>query len=190
MPISEKKRRGAAPLAIAAGLLITFAGFRVSVSKTPESIAANHFAKPENTKPKTAEAETMTTIESRIITVRINRPYQSVYDFLANPENWNQWASGLGKSIKHTPEGWTAQGPEGPVKVRFTPPNNFGVVDHYVIPASGAEIYIPMRLITNNTGCELQFTLFRAPTTSDETYAHDAAWVQKDLNTLKSLLEK
>ena len=132
----------------------------------------------------------MTTLESQVIAVRINRPYQSVYDFLAHPENWNHWASGLGTSIKHTAEGWTAQGPEGPIKVRFTPPNDFGVVDHYILPASGPELYVPMRLIANHTGSELQFTLFREPAMSDEQYAADAAWVQKDLTTLKSRLEK
>jgi hypothetical protein len=182
---SEKKPRRSAQLAIAASLLLTFAGFRVSVSETLESAATERIAKSQP-----AKAETMTTVESQTIAVRINRPFQSVYDFLAIPENWNQWATGLGKSIKHTKDGWVAGTQNGPIKVRFTPPNNFGVVDHYVVRSSGAEIYVPMRLITNNTGCELQFTLFREPNMSDETYASDAGWVQKDLNTLKSLLEK
>jgi hypothetical protein len=33
------------------------------------------------------------------------------------------------------------------------------------------------------------FILFRQPNTSDEKFAEDAAWVQKDLRTLKDVLE-
>src|SRR5271167_4297371 len=87
-----------AHVAIAVALLLTFGGIRVSISKTLEGVAANHVTNSESKKSKTAETETMTTLKSRVITVHINRPYQAVYEFLANPEHWNQWASGLGKS--------------------------------------------------------------------------------------------
>jgi hypothetical protein len=47
-----------------------------------------------------------------------------------------------------------------------------------------------MRLITNGSGCELLFTLFREPGITDESYNADANFVQRDLNALKELLEK
>jgi len=47
-----------------------------------------------------------------------------------------------------------------------------------------------MRLIINGSGCELLFTLFREPNMSDAQFASDAGFVQRDLNGLKSLLEK
>jgi hypothetical protein len=47
-----------------------------------------------------------------------------------------------------------------------------------------------MRLIANATGCELLFTLYREPNLSDAQFASDAAYVQRDLNRLKSVLEK
>ena len=130
------------------------------------------------------------TVESRIITVRIDRPFDNVYEFLADPANWNQWAFGLGKNIRRSKDGWIADSDGGIARVRFTPRNRFGVVDHTVIRPSGQRVYVPMRLIVNGSGCELHFTLFREPMMSDAQFASDARFVQRDLDGLKRLLEK
>ena len=130
-----------------------------------------------------------TTYESRTISIRINRPADMVYDFMSVPENLPKWASGLGKSLTKTDGEWITETLQGPMKVRFTEWNSFGVLDHYVIPESGLEIYIPMRVISNGTGSELIFTLFRLSDMSDEKFAEDAEWVKRDLNALKNLLE-
>ena len=82
-----------------------------------------------------------------------------------------------------------ADGPQGPVKVKFTDRNDFGVVDHYVRSNVGAEIYIPMRVIANGPGSSVIFTLFRLPSMSEAEFTADADWVRSDLNSLKELLE-
>ena len=130
------------------------------------------------------------TVESRTITVRIDRPFDKVYDFLVDPTNWNQWAFGLGRNIRHSQEGWMADSDGAVATVQFTPRNNFGVVDHSVIRPSGQRVYVPMRLIANSSGCELLFTLFREPNMSDAQFASSAGFVERDLNGLKRLLEK
>jgi hypothetical protein len=130
------------------------------------------------------------TVESRIITVRIDRPFDKVHEFLVDPANWNQWAFGLGRNIRQSPDGWIADSDSGVARVQFTPRNSFGVVDHTVIRPSGQRVYVPMRLIANGSGCELLFTLFREPDMSDGQFASDAGFVQRDLNGLKRLLEK
>lgn len=130
------------------------------------------------------------TVESRTITVRIDRPFGKVYEFLVNPTNWNQWAFGLGKNIRRSKDGWIADSDGGKANVRFTSRNSFGVLDHTVIRPSGQRVYVPLRLIVNGSGCELQFTLFREPKMSDEQFASDAGFVQRDLDGLKKLLEK
>jgi hypothetical protein len=112
-----------------------------------------------------------------------------VYGFMSAPENFPKWASGLGKSLTKTDGVWIAETQHGPMKVRFTERNSFGVLDHYVIPEPGREIYIPMRVISNGTGSEVLFTLFRLPEMSDEKFAQDAEWVKRDLDALKNLLE-
>jgi hypothetical protein len=126
---------------------------------------------------------------SRNLGISINLNAEDVYNFVAAPENLLRWASGLGNSIKQIEGEWVAEGPEGPVKVRFTERNDFGILDHWVIPKPGTQIYIPMRVIPNGSGCKLIFTLFRLPGMSDEKFAADAEWVMRDLTSLKNLLE-
>ncbi|MBV9265518.1 MAG: hypothetical protein JO061_05040, partial [Acidobacteriaceae bacterium] len=112
-------------------------------------------------KRESSASRANSTVESRTLSVRIDRPFATVYEFLVNPANWNQWAFGLGKSLRQSNGGWIADSDGGIVEVRFTPRNDFGVVDHTVIRPSGATIYVPMRLIINGNRCELLFTLFR-----------------------------
>lgn len=129
-------------------------------------------------------------VESRTLSVRIDQPFARVYEFMVDPGNWNQWAFGLGKSLRQSNGGWIADSDGGIVKVRFTARNPYGVLDHTVIRSSGAQVYVPMRLIANGSGCELLFTLFREPGISDDRYDSDGNFVQRDLDRLKALLEK
>ena len=130
-----------------------------------------------------------TTHPLRNLSVSINRDARDVYNFVCVPENFPRWASGLGKSLKRVNGEWVAETPGGPVRVRFTERNEFGILDHWVSPKPGLQIYIPMRVIPNGSGCELVFALFRLPDMSDEEFAADAEWVMRDLNSLKNLLE-
>ena len=130
------------------------------------------------------------TVESRTIGVSISRERDEVYQFLAEPANFPLWASGLCKSIRPHGELWIAETRRGPVKVRFTAPNAFGIVDHYVSASSDSEIYVPMRVIANGAGCEVLLTLFRQPGMSDAKFGEDVHWVERDLQVLKTRLEK
>jgi hypothetical protein len=122
--------------------------------------------------------------------VSINCHPDKVYGFLSNPENLSKWARGLGKSVRKLNADWIVDTPQGPMKVRFIEKNNFGVLDHYVNPAPGVEVYVPMRVFANGSGSEVIFTLFRLPDMSDEKYAEDVGCVERDLTTLKTILER
>jgi hypothetical protein len=76
------------------------------------------------------------------------------------------------------------------MKFRFVERNDFGILDHYVRPPHGAEIYVPLRVIANGTGSELVFTLFRLPGMTQEEFERDAATVLQDLTSLKRVLER
>jgi hypothetical protein len=95
----------------------------------------------------------------------------------------------LAKSLKKVNGEWVAEAPEGQVKVRFTERNDFGILDHYVAIRPGVEVYIPMRVIANGAGSEVMFTVFRLPGMTDDTFARDVEWVERDLRALKALLE-
>ena len=78
----------------------------------------------------------------------------------------------------------------GTVKVRFADKNKFGVLDHEVTLGSGIKFYNPMRILPNNNGSEVIFTLYRQADMPDQKFADDAGSIQRDLSKLKTLLEK
>jgi hypothetical protein len=127
---------------------------------------------------------------TRIISISIARDPRDVYDFVSNPVNLPRWASGIGASIKNINGEWVADAPNGPVKVRFVPRNDLGVLDHYVTVAPGVEVYVPLRVIPNGSGSELTFTLFRQPDMTDQKFKEDAEWVLRDVTKLKEILEQ
>jgi hypothetical protein len=127
--------------------------------------------------------------ETRLISISIARDPQAVYDFVSNPANLPHWASGIGTSIKNVNGEWVAETPNGPVKVRFSPRNDLGVLDHDVTIAPGVVVYVPMRVVLNGSGSELIFTLFRQPDVTDQKFQEDADWVLRDLTRLKTVLE-
>jgi hypothetical protein len=130
------------------------------------------------------------TYQVRHISVSIDRPPGEVYAFASNPANIPQWATGLSGSIRNVDGEWIADTPAGKVKIRFTERNEFGILDHEVTLESGMKIYVPLRVIANHKGSEIIFTLIRQPEMSDEKFAEDAGWVEKDLGKLKALMEK
>ena len=127
--------------------------------------------------------------EVRKLSVSIDRPAAEAYDFLSVPENFARWASGMGGSLRRAGGDWIAETAEGTVKVCFSERNAHGVLDHSVTLPQGRSVYVPLRVLPSAKGCELELTLFRQPEMSDEKFAADAAWVMRDLNAAKRLLE-
>ncbi|MBN9046396.1 MAG: polyketide cyclase [Rhizobiales bacterium] len=129
-------------------------------------------------------------LEARTISISIRHPWHHLYEAIWQPEFFPRWASGLAKTTLEREGGrWRATGPEGTVRIRFTGRNDFGIMDHYVDVGAEREIYVPLRVIPNADGSEVLLTLFRQPGMTDEKFAADAAWVEKDLKKLKSLFE-
>jgi uncharacterized protein YndB with AHSA1/START domain len=132
----------------------------------------------------------MATHPAKLITVSIDRPAEEVYAFAVNPANLPRWASGLSQSVQLVDGAWVAESPAGRVRIRFAERNPFGVLDHDVTLPSGDTFTNPMRVVQNAGGSEVTFTLFRTPGVSDADFAADAKTVERDLKTLKELLEK
>lgn len=129
-------------------------------------------------------------LPARHLSVPIARPAPDVYAFVARPENLTLWASGLGAVGGREGEWLRAETQNGPIRLRFAPRNEFGVLDHWVRPEGLPEVYVPMRVVPNGDGAVVVFTLFRQPGMTDEQFAADAAWVEKDLAALKEALER
>jgi uncharacterized protein YndB with AHSA1/START domain len=126
---------------------------------------------------------------SRTLSVSIARPPAEVYDFVANAANLPAWAGAFCRSVRRDGAEWIVETPEGSVRLRFVTWNQWGVLDHAVTLASGETIVNPMRVIPNGSGSEVLFTLFQRPGMSDVRFYEDAGMVQRDLETLKRVVE-
>lgn len=128
---------------------------------------------------------------TRHVSRLVARPWREVYDYAADPRNLVHWAAGLA-TASLTPAGdgsWLASSPFGEVTVRFTEPNDLGVLDHTVRMPDGTEVLNPMRVLPHEVGAEVVFSVRRRAGMSDEEVAGDAALVATDLETLRGLCE-
>ncbi len=125
------------------------------------------------------------------ISVSIARPPADVYEFASDPRNLPRWAAGLARSeVRKEGDEWRVESPFGKAWVRFAEKNRLGVLDHDVRLESGVTVHNPVRVVPHGEGSEFIFTLIRQPGISDAKFAEDKAAVEKDLKTLKDLLER
>lgn len=127
---------------------------------------------------------------SHTISISINRPFDDVYAYLSKPLNFEQWAAVSGGTFKPLDNGdWEGETPFGFRHFRFSPPNNYGVLDHAIFVPGGEVLYTPMRVVPNDDGTDLTFTFFRREGMDDAQFASAVEWIMTDFLSLKSLLE-
>lgn len=133
-------------------------------------------------------------MDSRHVSVWVDAAPEAVYDIAADPHTWSRWAAGLASGgLRQAPEGWVADSPMGQVTVEFSPPNQFGVLDHVVRLPSGEAVYNPMRVLPAGVGvagCEVVFAVRRRPGMTDDEFDADCDAVAADLATLGRLAQK
>ncbi|GCB04807.1 SRPBCC family protein [Ralstonia sp. SET104] len=138
----------------------------------------------------------------RTLSINVDRHFDDVATFLAEPLNFPIWATGLSEGLAPgtqgsgaAPDEWIAKAAPNPdssdgvVFIRFSPPNTFGIADHWVRLPDGAVIYVPLRVVRNGAGTTVSLTLFQQPNMDDAQFDADADWVQRDLARLKIVLE-
>jgi uncharacterized membrane protein len=124
------------------------------------------------------------------VTITIRTKPAEVYAFISDPRNLPRWASGLAGAKVH-PEGdeWVTESGLGKVHIKFAAKNSFGVADHDVRLPSGDTVHNPLRVLPHGKDSEVVFTLFRAPGVTDDQLNEDKQTIEKDLATLKKVLE-
>lgn len=132
----------------------------------------------------------MPAFPAEIIHVSIDRDWQAVYAYAARPESMPEWATGLSATMRREGDDYLADGgPIGTIRIRFTPENPYGILDHTVTLESGVSVYNALRVQKNGDGAEVLFTLLKLDGMDDEAFSRDAAHVRADLNRLKAILE-
>ena len=145
--------------------------------------------RPRTTVPCMSTDTSAAGTRSRHVGRVIHCPPARVYDFVADPENLPEWAGGLAQSkVEREGDVVLADSPMGRVRVRFTPRNDLGVLDHDVILPSGETVNNPVRVLAHPDGAEIVFTI-RQIGLSDEEFDRDTQMVIQDLERLRTLLE-
>jgi hypothetical protein len=131
------------------------------------------------------------TWEAHHVSVAIARPPEDVVAYARRPENLPTWAAGLAAGIRPGLDGdWIADSPMGQVRVRFRPGGALGVLDHDVTLPDGAVVHNPLRVLANDAGSEVVFTVFRRDGVDDAAFEADASAVAADLARLRDILER
>jgi hypothetical protein len=77
----------------------------------------------------------------------------------------------------------------GRVEVRFTGRTEEGILDHDVTLPDGTVVHNPLRVVPNEDGSEIVFTLFQRRGMTEEELRADARQVEEDLARLAQLIE-
>ena len=89
------------------------------------------------------------TYPTTTISVSIARNTTAVSAYVADLNNLPHWATTFCQSIRHEAAGWVMETSLGTMTIRLVPPNDLGVLDHYLAPADGEIIYVPLRVVAN-----------------------------------------
>jgi hypothetical protein len=125
---------------------------------------------------------------ARHISRFINRKPAEVCAFLADHRNLPKWAAGLSAGISEVNGVVFSESPMGKVQVRFAAGAEHGIFDHDVTLPDGKTFHNPLRVLKNDEGSEVAFTLYRLPGVTDDAYEKDAATIAADLERLATAL--
>jgi hypothetical protein len=129
-------------------------------------------------------------MQSRHVSRVIAAPFTVVHDYVRNPDHLPLWAQGLAESeVTREGDDLVIVSPMGRVRVRFVPPNDYGVVDHDVTMPDGVTQNNPMRVLVHPEGSEVVVSVRQLDLT-DEEFERDCAQVASDLDRLAELLEQ
>jgi hypothetical protein len=124
----------------------------------------------------------------RHLTTAIDAAPEAVVAVAGDPAQLPRWAAGLSAGIRQQDDGrWVTDSPMGEVEVRFLGPLDAGVLDHDVVFPDGSVTRNPVRVLPNDGGSEVVFTLFQRTGMSDADFEADARQVQEDLDRLACL---
>jgi hypothetical protein len=123
-------------------------------------------------------------------TITIERDEQTVYEFVANPENLPIWAKGFARNIRPAGQAWIIETPHGEdLNVRYVTDAGFRIVDFHISPAPGVEFVVPSRVVPNGTGAEYIFTQFQLANMPDAVFEGQVRTLTQELAILKNTLE-
>ena len=110
--------------------------------------------------------------------------------FAGDPRNLPKWAAGLTTAeLRRAGDEWVTDSPMGLIKIRFVGSLAAGVLDHDVTAPDGTVVHNPMRVLRNDGGSEVVFTLYQRDDMTDQEFQRDGGLIRDDLARLRDLLD-
>ena len=129
-----------------------------------------------------------------IKSVNIDRSAGDVHAFLADVTNWPRWAvvNILAVEPSSTAGWWTIETPYGPAELRLHADPATGIVDHDFRDRESPDeaAVVPARVVANGRGAHVSMTIFQPAELTDADFDREMAAVDRELATLKELLER
>ena len=124
--------------------------------------------------------------------ITIARPYAVVLTYLSDPTRYSEWAveyftSPVTAIDENT---YRMQTTLGPMRFRISVDHAIGAVDLYITGVDQPFSYsLPIRVLNNQDGVDVLFTLAREDFLSDDRWVESLAMLERELVILKSILE-
>lgn len=129
------------------------------------------------------------TSRSAIKSVDINAPVERVFDFLANPMNWPQYAVVNMRSVKPGVNGWFDTVTKfGEGKIKVYPIKELGIFDH-TWKDPQASWTVPARVVPNQGGSTVMMTIYQPNVMTDQQFDDAMVEMDKEMDSLKELME-
>jgi len=124
------------------------------------------------------------------LSVSINAKPDSVWEFVADLNNWKKF-SDFGKNLEQlSAEEWVSHTSQGDVKVLTKFDKRQLSLDHVCVMPDDQEVFIPYRILKHGDTSELVMTNQQADGNSEQEYNEQLNWMRQELDTIKLLLEK
>ncbi|HEX9845229.1 MAG TPA: hypothetical protein VGA92_02045 [Candidatus Nitrosotenuis sp.] len=119
-------------------------------------------------------------------TMVVDRPTDRVFDFFANPKNWE--SGGALKNIRPQSDGWwLADSPFGSSKFKLHPNKEAGILDHDFI--GEGEWIVFVRITPNERGSTISWTFIRPEAMIHERFECQLQNFDKEIEGWKKAIE-
>lgn len=121
--------------------------------------------------------------------VDIAAPFETVFDFMADPLNWPRYAIVNMKSVKPGTDGWfdtVTKFGKGQIKVSAN--KETGIFDH-VWRDPQASWTVPARVVPNHDGATVMLTIFKPSIMTDQQFDDAMREMDQEMSKLKAILE-
>ena len=130
-------------------------------------------------------------MHNETLSVVLDAPFATVFEFLSCPENMPKWAVHFCRAIEHVDGEYYVETPKGRIMYRQQPQQAAGVLDAWGGPDEGRLAHFPSRLVDLGGGrCLYMFTMLQYPGVPDSEFVTMSASLAEELEELKRQIEQ